>query len=169
METIILPGFPPKNQQWAEETRAGLKSLGSVSVVYWEHWQTGQAEPDWIKKGTEKLLASLQGKQVNIIAKSIGTIMAMGILKMNPGAVNKIILCGIPVRDFVEGDEKTYQSLRGFPENNILCVQNNDDNHGSYQEAEKLIHTINPNIKVISKSRSDHEYPYVDEFLVFLA
>ena len=168
METIILPGFSPKNQQWAEETRDGLKSLGSSSVAYWEHWQTGQAEPGWINKETEKLLTSLRGKQINIIAKSIGTIVAMGILKKNPRSINKIILCGIPVRDFAKGDEKEYQLLLGFPEANILCIQNNDDNHGSYQDVEKFIHSINPNIRIISKPRSDHEYPYVEDFLNFL-
>lgn len=168
METTILPGFSPKNQQWAEETRDELKSLGVVSTVYWEHWQTGKAEPDWINKEIEKLLVSLQGKQVNIIAKSVGTIVAMGILKKNPGLINKIILCGIPVRDFAEGDEKEYRVLQNFPEDNILCIQNSYDNHGSYQEVEKLIHSINPNFKIVSKPRSDHEYPYTSEFLAFL-
>jgi len=167
METVILPGFSPKNKQWAEETQERLKSLGPVSIAYWDHWQTGSAEPDWIEKEAQKIIASLEGKTVNILSKSIGTAVAMEILRQMPQSINKVILCGIPITDFSEGFEKRYAPIKDFPKDKILCIQNSEDNHGGYAEAERLIHSISPDIQIISKLRSDHEYPYIEDFLKF--
>lgn len=93
----------------------------------------------------------------------------MVVLKLKPELINKIILCGIPIRDFLKGDEKYFEPLKKFPSDKILCIQNKDDNNGSYEEVDKFLHSLNPNLKIISQPRSDHEYPYLDEFVDFLS
>ena len=168
METIILPGFSLKNKAWAEEVQTILGSRFPATVVNWEHWKTGNAESGWVKKEAEKIVGLIQDRRVNLIAKSIGTAVAMGVLKLKPDSVDRVILCGVPVRDFEKGDEIFYESLRTFPEDKILCIQNSDDNHGSYAEAEKFLHLINSRFTVVSKPRSDHEYPYTEDFINFL-
>lgn len=169
METIILPGFSIKNKAWAEEIQKGLSSISSTSIINWAHWDTEKSEADWIEKEAEKTILTIQGKQVNIIAKSIGTAVAMVIIKLTPELINKIILCGVPTHDFLVGDEKYYEPLIKFPPSKILCIQNKDDNHGSYKEVEKFLHSLNTNLKIISQPRSDHEYPYLDVFIDFLS
>lgn len=169
MDTIILPGFSLKNKDWVEEIQKGLNSIFPTSIVYWAHWETGKTEADWIEKEAEKIVNNIQGKQVNILAKSIGTAVVMVILKLKPELVNKIILCGVPIYDLPEGDEKCYEPLRKFPPEKILCIQNKDDNHGSFREVEKILHSLNPNLKIISQPRSDHDYPYPNEFIEFLS
>lgn len=100
--------------------------------------------------------------------KSVGTLVSMMIVKNKPEIINKIILCGIPIEDFQEGDEKRYQVLTSISPENILCIQNLNDNHGDYAKASKLIQSINPNVKIISKPRADHEYPFFEEFKSFI-
>lgn len=192
MTTLILPGYSLKNKDWAEETkrqlvlelpkksclfRATRESSFSrsqsgirgtlVRVAYWSHWETGQTEDNWVEKETDKIINNLQSERVNLLAKSIGTMVAMVVLRRKPEMVNKLILCGIPINDFLPGNEKYYEVLRDFPAENILCIQNKDDNHGSYDGVEKFVHSINPAIKIISKDRADHEYPYSEDFIVF--
>lgn len=168
METIVLPGFSLKNKAWAEEVRTILNSRFPTTVANWAHWGTGHAESGWMEQEAEKIVGLIQDEHVNLVAKSIGTAVAMRILESKPDLVDKVILCGVPVRDFEKGDENLYESLRIFREDKILCIQNSDDNHGSYAEVEKFLHSINPRLVVISKPRSDHEYPYTDDFINFL-
>ena len=168
METIILPGFSLKNKAWAEKVRTILNSRFPTTVANWAHWETGHAESGWIEREAEKIVGLIQNKQVNIVAKSIGTAVAMIIVKLKPDLVNKVILCGVPVRDLEKEDKNFYDPLRTFPEDKILCIQNSNDPHGSYAEAEKFLHSINSRLIVVSKPRSDHEYPYTDDFINFL-
>ena len=167
--TLILPGFSLKNKAWAEEIQKGLSLIFPTSIVNWAHWETGKTEANWIEKEAEKIIYSLQGEQVNIVAKSIGTAVAMVVLRLKPESINKIILCGVPICDFLKGDEKYYEPLRKYQSDKILCIQNKDDNHGSYDNVEKFLHSLNPNLKTISQPRSDHEYPYLDKFIDFLS
>ncbi|MEK7188268.1 MAG: hypothetical protein AAB685_00260 [Patescibacteria group bacterium] len=168
METIIFPGFSLKNKNWSEDIQSGLGPTIPTIMVSWTHWETGNAESDWIEKETQRVVGLIKDKKVNILAKSIGTAIAMGVIEQKPELVNKVVLCGIPVLDFVLGDEKRYAVLKPFSADKVLCIQNNADNHGSYAEAKKFLHSSNPSLKIISKPRSDHEYPYLEEFMNFL-
>ncbi len=168
METIILPGFSLKNKTWADDVRTSLSPALSATVVNWAHWETGNAESGWIEQEAEKIVGVIQNRHVNIIAKSIGTAVAMEVLRLRPNLIDRIVLCGIPTRDFATGDENRYGLLKTFPEDKILCIQNSIDPHGSYAEAEKFLHSINLRLSLVSKPRSDHEYPYTDDFINFL-
>ncbi len=166
METIILPGFSVSNKVWAEEVKKNLAA--ESTVIHWPHWKTGKTEANWITKETQKIQEKYGDRQINIIAKSIGTVVAMSILKFKSPKVNKLILCGIPIGDLLSEDYKYFTVLKNFPTDNILCIQNENDNHGSFAQAEKLIHSISSMITVVSKSRADHEYPYFEDFNAFL-
>lgn len=166
MDTLILPGFSLKNKDWAEEVQKNLAPI-NLRIHYWFHWETGQVEDGWIDKETEKII-NRENLTINVIAKSIGTLVVMEILKSKPKLMKKIVLCGIPLNDFHPGDEKFYEELKLLDGKNILCIQNENDNHGTFSDVEKFVHSINPNIKILSKPRSDHEYPYFEDFVDFL-
>src|SRR3989344_758063 len=164
MQTIILPGYSLKNKDWAEQVKQELGS--ETRVVYWPHWENPETKTDWEQLASE--LAAKNTEEVNIVAKSVGTLVAMLLLR-NGVKIKKLVLCGVPVIDFQEGDEKLFDALKGFPSENILCIQNENDNHGSFAEVEKFLHSINPQIKIVSKPRDDHEYYYSEDFKQFLA
>lgn len=167
MKTIILPGCSLKNKGWAYQTSTELVPKANSIVFYWSHWEDPEVKPEW-QKEAEGVIKSAGGEEFNLLAKSIGTFVSMFVLARG-AKVNKLILCGVPVLDFQEGDEKPYEVLRDFPAENILCLQNENDNHGSYREVEKFLHSINPEIKIVSKPRDDHEYYYSADFKRFLA
>jgi len=167
MKTIILPGYSLKNKEWAEEIKKSLDFTSPTFIHYWKHWETGKSEADWIEKEAQLVLKSIQ-EEVNIIAKSIGTAVAMVILKLKPNGVNRIILCGVPIKDFLKGDKKYYEPLKIISSEKFICFQNKEDNHGSYQKVEKFLHSLNQKLNIVSKPRSDHEYPYPNDFIKFL-
>jgi len=106
--------------------------------------------------------------KINLISKSIGTLVAMLVLKKEAPKIAKIILCGLPINDIKRKDLEYYQILSKFPGRNILCFQNKNDPHGEYANTCKFLNTINTEILIKEGSRDDHEYPYFDAFTDFL-
>lgn len=169
MKTLILPGFSPKNKEWALDTKSYLDKMNEeVEVIAWKHWEQGSTEEGWIEREADRILNSISGVSVNIIAKSIGTVVTMVILKSHPELINKLILCGIPLRDLQVQDKVYYEPLKVFPAHSLLCLQNEADNHGGYREVLEFVHSLNPSIHIKSCARTDHEYPYPEIFTSFL-
>src|SRR5260221_14414901 len=107
MKTIIIPGYSHKNKEWAEEVHKN----GPDSFVYeYRHWSDPAAR---FKSKDEAL--SVVGKvgesKVNIIAKSIGSLVGVISLKQIKDKINKIVFCGIPVEDITEDEKWEYKVL----------------------------------------------------------
>lgn len=168
MVTLVLPGYSAHNKTWAEETAGNIHVEGQIRPIFWDHWQN----PDKVFDPSEKakLLVGVSAKNtINIIAKSIGTLVASYVIERDPAAIRKLIFCGIPLNDLSEEDtEEIRKALRDFPADKVLCIQNDEDPHGSFEQAKNFYGLINSEIKVISESRSDHEYPKYEEFNSFL-
>ena len=168
MIDIILPGYSDKNKFWLEETAKNLVSENEVRTVYWNHWTDFHKKFDPKDKAIDVVDVMLDDSS-NIIAKSVGTLVAAYILERAPEKIKKVILCGLPLKDFSEADKKVVQeSLAKINPENIICIQNSNDPHASYQEALEFVGKVNSKIKVISKESSDHEYLYADDFTNFL-
>ena len=167
MKTIILPGLSEHNREWAEEIASQLTANGLPTTVhYWRHWSEGGSLS--LKYEIEKLLQEIGKEKINIIAKSVGVFVALNLIPKISSQVNKIILCGIA--SVVAEDRKALvkSTLAKIPVENILCIQNENDKFVPYAEAEKFYHSVEPKLKVISKPRSDHHYPYPEDFQKFI-
>lgn len=166
MVTVILPGYSPRNKQWVEETAKNLKIGGEIRPVFWDHW----TDPDKHLRPKEKaqdIIDIANGDKINIVAKSVGTLVATYIARGVPDQINKIILCGIPSIS----DERLKifkEAFVNFPAERIVVYQNEGDPFKSPKEIEVFVSKINPEIKVTSKPRSDHHYPYYEEFDSYL-
>lgn len=166
MLTIILPGFSIHNKEWAEQASRHLPS----SIVHeWKHWKT-RKKSDFNAKNEAKVVISKIDSDVNILAKSAGTIVAMYILKMNPERISKIILCGIPINwDNMDSvSRESYEILKDFPADKIKILQNTDDPYANYKLVKENIEKINSRIEVVEKLRKDHEYWFFEDFVNFL-
>jgi len=168
MKTILLPGFSIQNKDWSEEIKREIGGKIGLEIHYWPHWQTGKTVENWKEIEVEKFLEEMKDEIANIISKSIGTLVAVMTINKKPEAVNKIILCGIPLSALKEEDKEKYKILAKLPFKNVLVIQNEKDNTGSFEDVKKMMEKINPNIRVISKPREDHAYPYPEEFEEFL-
>ncbi len=162
MITLILPGYSSKNKSWAEETADSLKLEGQIRPVFWDHWEDENQKFDAEEKATLAVRHS-KGDKINIIAKSIGTLVAAFMAKEIPNQLNKIILCGIPISDnwLKKGN---IELISQIPSDNLIVFQNTSDPLGSYSQVKELF----PNFKVIKKEASDHNYPYYEDFQKFL-
>ena len=157
MVTLVLPGKSAKNKTWAEEIK---NRLPEITIIYWEHWQTGEAENGWIDNEAEKIANKYKNVLVNVIAKSMGTAVLGQALKLSL-QTNKIILCGVPTKAWQTGDEQKYSSLKTISKEKLVCIQNNNDPYCD-------IDLVKGMFEVIEKPRDDHDYPYFEEFEKFL-
>lgn len=167
MNTIVLPGYSSKNKDWLDELRqkADIKPLDTIE---WSHWKSENSDPNWIKFEASKIISAYRNQKINVIAKSLGTLIAMNVLNQKLEIFNKIILCGIPINDFEAGDAEAYEILGKLPSNKIICIQNDNDPHGNLDQIRKLLNSVNPDIQLISKESADHNYPYYEDFRSFL-
>ncbi len=160
MITFILPGYSVKNKEWADETAKNIKLDGQIRPVYWDHWTDDSQKFDAQEKA-DLIVRHAKGEKMNIVAKSIGTLVAALIIEKAANQVNKVILCGIPVNDLkaekVEIIKKAISSLG----KNVLIIQNDKDPHGTFDQVKDFG-------KVISKSADDHEYLYNEDLQRFL-
>lgn len=164
MKTIILPGFSIHNKDWAEEV---AKNLSKETFVHnWLHWENGKSSLS-LNEELKNIIKEIGNDEVNIIAKSVGTMVCMNLLKVIPDKIEKIILCGIPS---VSNERKKLftSSLSGFNPNNIIVFQNTKDPLGNFSDVKKFISKVNSKIDVIEKPGSDHNYPYFKDFKEFL-
>jgi len=164
MKTLILPGFSIHNKDWAEEV---AKNLDGETIVHnWLHWQNGKTNLS-LKEELKNILKEVGSEKVNIIAKSVGTMVTMHLIKIIPNSMEKIILCGLP--SVSEERKKLFStSLSAFDPRKIVVFQNTKDPFASYEDAKKFMKFVNAKVKIIEKERSDHSYPYFGDFKKFL-
>ncbi len=166
LKTIILPGYSLHNKEWAEDVAKDLRleTKDEIIVHQWKHWSEGNFS---LKYEIGDILEQLGKEKINIVAKSVGTLVAMKLLTKMESQIIKVVLCGIPSTSDVR--KSIFQkSLKGFPSENIICFQNTNDPFATYEEVKKFIKEIDPKIRVSEKPRSDHNYPYFEDFRIFL-
>ena len=168
MITFILPGFSASNKEWVDEVLRNIKLGGDIRPIYWDHWTDTQKKFNPEEKA--RMLSNVTGSDtVNIISKSLGTLVASFMIKSIAGRINKVVLNGVPMTDLNENDKLVItEALRSLPPKKIICIQNSNDNHGSFSEAKEFVGGINQEIKIIEKEASDHNYPYYQDFQSFL-
>jgi predicted alpha/beta hydrolase family esterase len=166
MKTIVLPGYSLHNKDWALEIKKSLSFKQSVLVHQWQHWKKGGDL--YPKYEIGKIIKEIKNDKVNLIAKSVGTMIAMKVLAEIGDQIGKIILCGIPTVS-PERLELFQATLKDFPDENIIVFQNSHDPFATYEEVKKFMVKVDPKIKVVEKERSDHNYPYFEDFQLFLS
>jgi len=177
MITFILPGYSLKNKEWLEKTSNELKIDGIIRPIFWDHWEDPEEKFNVIEKAN--LVIKIANRYetnpheagatpgVNIIAKSVGSLVASYAIEKEFDQVNRVIFCGIPMNDLNDEEKATIKKvLVSISPEKIICFQNENDPHGSFAQVSEFLPV---GIKLINKPRSDHEYPYYDEFQKFLA
>jgi pimeloyl-ACP methyl ester carboxylesterase len=164
MKTIILPGFSRINKAWAEQVKYNLEPDFPSEFISWKHWETENSNDFSLPDETYKILQLVGAEEINIIAKSIGTLVAMNVISKIPLQLQKAILCGVPLTDIRHEDLHYYDILENLPLYRVSFFQNSNDPHGSYGDVVKFLKDINIRIEVIKKESDDHEYPYWEEF-----
>lgn len=165
MLTIILPGFSEHNKEWSDALKKSLGLSHPVEAINWEHWKLGGGLK--LKIEIEKIDKIVGKDKFNIIAKSVGTMVAAKVLTIYKRQVNKIIFCGIPTISKKRMD-LFESSIKDFNSKNIICFQNSSDPFVSFKELKREINRIDNNILIIEKQAKNHDYYYSEDFRKFL-
>jgi pimeloyl-ACP methyl ester carboxylesterase len=168
MKTLFLPGYSVTNKLWMEETITNLPELSFVPA-YWEHWSSFTEQPFQYDLEIRKVISTLPNEPVNILSKSIGTVIALKLLATKKVNLSKLVLCGIPLHTVPEATFDLFRPLSALNANDILVIQNDKDPVAPSSEVVELISSINPDIKIINKPDSTHTYRYSDDFAKFLS
>ncbi len=165
MLTFILPGGSVKNKAWLEKCAMSLKVEGFIRPVFWDHWTDPENKFNPKEKAT-LIARHSKGDKLNLIAKSISSLVASYIIEQIPAQINKVIICGIPLNDITDIEKETIKNALGsLAGGKLICYQNVNDPHANFAEVKKF---LPDRVKLIAESRSDHEYPYYTEFNKFL-
>ena len=165
MKTIILSGYSEHNREWAEEIKSQMDIGHEVVVHNWKHWTGGNFS---LVQELESISQEVGQEKINIIAKSVGVYVALNLIPKISSQINKVILCGIASVVAEDRYALVESTLAKIPVEKILCIQNENDKFVPFAEAEKFYHSVEPKLRVISKPRSDHHYPYSEDFSYFL-
>ncbi|MBN1168826.1 hypothetical protein JXA63_02950 [Candidatus Woesebacteria bacterium] len=166
MKTIILPGYSPRNKDWAEEIIEDLAPEIEVVIHEWEHWSGGSMS---VSREKKRILDLIGDSKINVIAKSVGTRVLMNMLPEIHQQVNKVILCGIPTKFESEKPRELYNNgLSLLSPSQLIILQNENDPLANFEIIEKFVHSVNPKIVVKKMPRSDHHYPYSEDLKKFL-
>lgn len=155
MQTLILPGYSASNKEWVDETAKSLKIEGTIRPFYWMHWTDENSKFD-VQEKAELIAKHLRGEKANIVAKSIGTLVTSILIKINPEQINKVIFCGIPVKDVSTDELELIRSACQSLGDKITIIQNSNDPHGTFDEVKGFG-------AVVKKESDTHNYFYFDE------
>ena len=168
MVTIILPGYSEHNRKWLEDVAREIRADGEIRPIYWGHWDDSSIKFNPSQKAN--LLDAVSGKRViDIIAKSIGTLVASYLIEKSPEKIRKVIFCGMPLNDINEKEKEIIKNaLRKIPSENVLFIQNEEDPHAGSETLKMFLADYGSKFRIVSKPSSDHEYFYQDDFNKFL-
>ena len=166
MKVIILPGYSVNNKEWATSICESLGNDHLCVIHEWGHWIGGSFS---LKNETDNIIEEIGGDEVSIIAKSVGTRVTMNLIPKIINRLDKVILCGIPTRFESESVKTLYRdNLKKLGGQNVICIQNTRDPFSPFANIKEFINSVDEKIKVFEKPRNDHEYPYYEDFKVFL-
>lgn len=160
MQTIVLPGYSSENKEWVNNVATNVNREEIIRPFHWGHWEDELIKFD-AKEKAVLIAKHVKDDNVNIIAKSIGILVASYLYQIIPNQLEKVIFCGIPVKDLKSDEIETIKNCISQKGDKLITFQNDNDPHGSYDEVRDFG-------KVIKKESSDHNYPYFADFNEFL-
>ena len=153
MKILGLPGINPITEQWMNHLFQVLDLGQKVSLVQkYRCWQTPGARLDLVPE-----LERAGKEQADlIIAKSIGTVLALHGYKKGLLAASEYIFIGVPVKGIGESEKNVLlEFITAAPR--LLFIQQTDDKAGSINELRKVVaHAAS--VKIVEIPGDDHRY-----------
>lgn len=159
MELIILPGNSINNKEPSERILETISYLFDDGYVHnYNHWQTGgniidfEVEIDRIKKIIDPK------KEYFILAKSLGSVLAMKLINDGIISVKKCVFLGLPVNWCKNNNIDIDKSIKGFSKRLAIIQNTQDPTIPSGMLNEYLRSMDVKNHLLIEVEGSNHEY-----------
>lgn len=153
--TLFLPGINPKTEIWAKKLLDEVSPQDNSKIQRYAHWQ-GESASGTMNLDEEAL--RLRGTNTEtLIAKSMGTILALKCLAENLVTARRVICIGTPVENFDLQFSETIRDLRKITLP-ILFIQQKEDIVGSYARLCSALHGIFDCSQIVEVPGNDHLY-----------
>lgn len=170
MKLVFFSGNSLRNRDFAFEAEAKLKDMFDATYIQgYKHWQTGQ---EWIDlpHEIEVLKSSNQTGEYGVIAKSIGTVLAVQAITQGIIKPKFLLLLGVPLGYMTKDYPEFGQALLDINLPTVI-IQNDNDPVGTAQNV--LAYLPEPLHKMLITSKGtthDYEdYPLLREQLKILS
>jgi predicted alpha/beta hydrolase family esterase len=153
---LILPGNSLQNKAWGEQCHVHFQSqFDEVSLQYYDHWQS---DDSWIDIEAElKKLSNLEQGEWYVVAKSVGTILALLAIERQLIQPVKCIFFGMPLdmaeQDIFKGDMSPLVNC-SVP---ILAFHNDQDPIADFSFTKNKL-TANDHVQFVQLHDDTHDY-----------
>jgi len=171
MQTLFLSGFSDRNKDWMNSVIASLPSQEFVPTLY-PHWGKEIEFDSYLNNlNLDDYLTSVlpeTNPEINILAKSYGTLLASKLISSQKVKINKVVLCGIPEK-LLSSYSSIYQALATLAPTNLLIIQNEFDKYGPAKEISTKLGSLGINTQIVEiPNDSSHDYNQLELFANFL-
>ncbi len=139
---VYLPGFSTKNLDEGEHIKSKLETDGyKVYFHKWSHWEKGNESSPWnpeneINRALDSI-AKFNPKEIIFIGKSMGSFVAVNLVKQRINSAKLLVMLGIPVNDLSSEEKATYGTILSKVTIPVYLIQNKNDPHGNSEQAKE--------------------------------
>lgn len=157
MNALLLPGNSPRHSVWIEDLKLALTShFEAIVTQHYRHWETGDENAN-----IDYEIGVAQQKAINlepymIVAKSIGTVIAVKGTTEGKLKPQKLILLGVPINGGVSKD-LFFDWLKQVSAP-VIFVQNTKDPLGSFSDVKSAFEGKEGNVTFIELPADTHDY-----------
>lgn len=157
MKILGLPGINPVTEQWMQKLLGAIEPDQADIVI--QRYQCWGMPGTSLDIETEAGIAAKTGPDI-VIAKSIGTRVALYSFMRNLNPAKACIFLGIPIRGCSNDEISALHKLcKSVP---TLLIQQTNDPVGGYSVLASLLPT-SPACKTIEVPGNDHRYGNIDQ------
>lgn len=157
MNAYLLPGNSLRHREWVENFKRVVNhQFDTVTTQHYKHWQTGGSQADVAHEIDVASAAAQTLSPYTLIAKSIGTVIAINGTSGGALHPDKIILLGIPLNGSVDREVFTANLQRlSCP---VTIIQNTSDPFGSFEEVHTAFENAPANVTFVEFEGDTHDY-----------
>lgn len=157
MDALLLPGNSPRHAAWVQELKQALAPhFDRVEAQQYKHWQTavGNTDVDYEIGVAQQTAERLN--QYMVIAKSIGTVIAIKATANKNLQPEKLILLGVPLYGGMPKD--LFGAWLQHITVPIVFVQNTHDPLGSFSDVKSAFENTGSHVSFIELPGDTHSY-----------
>jgi|GEM_PF-5504996 len=163
---VYLPGYSTKNLEEAESiSKVISKAKLQVYARKWDHW-FDETLPFGLERERDlliKVLQNFKGQGYGLIAKSVGSLLALEVMQAYGRAPKYLLVMGIPTKDMSAIEFATYNQVLKSYAGPITFIRNSADEVCPKDAADKLFEGVTYTYK--EQPAEDHRYNYPDLIL----
>ena len=165
---IVLPGNSPRNRAWSESCVDYFSlQFNTVHMQTYDHWESAEQWLDFAieQHKLQQHVAELPtSTAVTIMAKSIGTILALKSIKHAEVAPTRCVFFGMPLdlaaADIFQNDWSPLRDLT-IP---TMAFHNDADPTASYDFTKATVAELAPSVELVTCQDNTHDYCNFDEY-----